>query len=169
MWILAHTDEMQHGWHWLIEPWELHPILIHFPIAFLIGGAFVDLAGRLRRSPGLTQAATAMFVAGLVTGLLAGAAGLLAYFTVPGHTEQAHTLMYWHLAVQVLALLLFAWPTWQRWHSWSLPPPASGLIVIWLAVIALIVGSAIGGFIIYHGGAGVEPDLLTPELREHEH
>jgi hypothetical protein len=39
-------------------------------------------------------------------------------------------------------------------------------ILGWLAGLALSVGAGFGGYIVYHGGAGVEPKLLAPEIRE---
>jgi uncharacterized membrane protein len=150
-----------------IEPWEIHPALTHFPIAFLIGGAVVDLVGLWRTSIAIEIAATRLLLAGWVTGLLAGVAGIVAYFTLPAHTEAAHDLMYWHAGLQVGALLLLAWPIFQRCSSST--PSTVGRLLIWSGVLALIVGSGIGGSLVYHGGAGVDPQLLTPAVREHEH
>jgi len=46
---------------------------------------------------------------------------------------------------------------------------AGGRCVIWLGVIILTIGSGIGGCLVYRGGAGVEPEMLIPAVREHEH
>lgn len=96
--------------------------------------------------------------------------GLLAFLTVPAHTELAHRLMYWHLGVQAASLLLFAWPAWARWRGWETPPSPAARIVPCLAAVLLLVGAGIGGYMVYHGGAGVDPSLLSPELRKgHDH
>ena len=104
-----------------------------------------------------------------MTGVLAALAGVLAFFTVPAHTEEAHRLMYWHLGVQTAALALFAWPAWSMRRA---PAGATGAARAagWVAAVLLIVGSGIGGYVVYHGGAGVDPKLLSHELREgHAH
>jgi uncharacterized membrane protein len=157
--------QSRNGWGGPIEPWEIHPALNHLPIAFLLGGVALDLYSWLRRRPDLAKVATGLLVAGVLTGILAGLAGLLAFFTVPGHTEEAHRLMFWHMGLQAAALLLFAWPAWKRWRNWALPPSAAVRLTACLAGVLLLVGSAVGGYIVYHGGAGIVPELLAPELR----
>lgn len=166
--VLAHSDG-GHGWGGPVEPWEIHPALNHFPIAFLVGGVALDLYAWWRGRPNLNQVATGLLIAGLLTGVLTALAGLLAFFTVPGHTEEAHRLMYWHMGIQAAALLLFAWPAWQRWRDWSATPTPAGRFVACLATVVLLVGSGVGGYLVYHGGAGVKPELLTPPARNHEH
>lgn len=166
--VLAHSAG-GHGWGGLVEPWEIHPALNHLAIAFLLGGVAVDLYAWWRGRDSLAQTATGLLVAGLLAGVLTAAAGLLAFFTVPGHTEEAHWLMYWHLGIQAGALLLFAWPTWVRWRNWASRPTGTGRVVACIAGVLLVVGSGVGGYIVYHGGAGIEPELLKPGLHEEHH
>src|SRR5205085_202387 len=116
MTFLAHS-EASHGWGGPFELWEIHPALNHLPIAFLLGGVALDLYAWCRARPGLAQVATGLLIAGLLTGVLAALAGLMAFFTVPGHTENAHFLMYWHMAIQATALLMFACPVFERWWN----------------------------------------------------
>ena len=86
-----------------------------------------------------------LFVAGVVTGLVAARAGLLAMYPVPAHSEEAHGLMYWHLGIQATAIALFAWPALAKRFD---PTAVSG----WVATVLLFVGSGIGGYVVYHGG-----------------
>lgn len=167
--LFAHSGE-GYGWAGPVQPWELHPASVHLPIAFLLGGVALDLYAWRRDRLGLAQVATALLIAGVLAGVVAVLTGLLAFFTVPAHTEEAHRLMYWHLALQAAALLLFTWPAWVRWRKWTTLPSLSDRLVPCLAAVLLIVGSGIGGYIVYHGGAGVAPHLLAPELRQgHAH
>jgi hypothetical protein len=118
----------------------------------------------------LEKVATGLFVAGIGTGLLAGAAGLLAFFTVPEtHTELAHRLMYWHLGFMVGSLLLFIAVAWLRWRNWEALPGTGTQFLMWLAAAVFVVGAAFGGYIVYHGGTGIEEDLMKPGLHEEHH
>lgn len=162
--------ESAYGWEGLFEPWEIHPALNHLPIAFLLGGVVLDLYAWWRGRPALAQVATGLLVAGVLTGLLAILAGVLAFFTVPAHTDEAHRLMFWHMGIQAASMLLFIPVAWKRWRNWALPPPAASRLVAFVAALLLLVGSGLGGYIVYHGGAGIDPQLLAPELREsHPH
>jgi uncharacterized membrane protein len=117
--LLAHTGQGL-GANEYFTPWELHPILIHFPICFLIGGVFLSLYARWTGRLVMDQLATGFLIAGVITGLLAAATGLLAFFTLPEpHTENAHQLMYWHLGLQAGALILYACAAWWRWRQWQ--------------------------------------------------
>jgi len=167
--LLAH-DESAYGWGGPFEPWEIHPALNHLPIAFLLGGVALDFYASWRGRPSLVQVATGLLVTGVLTGLLAALAGALAFFTVPTHTEQAHILMFWHMGVQAASLVLFAVVTWKRWRNWMVAPTAASRIVICVAAMLLLIGSGLGGYLVYHGGAGIDPKLLAPEVREnHSH
>lgn len=163
--LFAHGEEGS-GWGGPVEPWEFHPMLVHFPIAFLLGGVILDLYAWWRGSPGLVRIATGLLVAGVAAGVLTALAGWLAMETVPAHTEQAHGLMQWHMYLQLATLGMFAVAVYLRWRDRASSPGSTSRILGWVAVIGLTVGSAFGGYIVYHGGAGVEPKLLSHELRE---
>ncbi len=153
-----------------MAPWEFHPMLIHFPIAFLLGGVVVLLLDWRRPSETLHQTAAGLLLAGMILGWLSAAAGGLAYFTVPAHTERGHELMYWHLGLGLAMLVLFTWVSVGRWRR--RPPAASKLqlIVALIGAVLLMITGYVGGSIVYHHGAGVDPRILAPEIREgHSH
>jgi uncharacterized membrane protein len=164
--LLAHAGG-GYGDNPYFTPWEIHPALVHFPIAFLIGAVLLDLFAVRRPESGWARTATGLMVAGVVTGLITGLAGLLAFFTLPGtHTEAAHATMYWHLGVQAAALVLFAVACWARW---GVVPGLGVRLLGWAAAVLLVVGSALGGWIVYHGGAGIDARLVAPGLHEGDH
>ncbi|HJT77215.1 MAG TPA: DUF2231 domain-containing protein [Gemmataceae bacterium] len=167
--LLAHSG-MGHGWGGPIEPWEFHPMLVHFPLAFLLGGVVLGLYAGWRGRQALEQVATGLLVAGVLSGVVAALTGLLALYTIPeSHTEAAHGLMYWHLGLQLASLLLFAVAAWLRWRAWQSPPSLVARAAGWVAAVVLVVGSGVGGYLVYHGGAGIESDLMKPGLHEGQH
>ena len=37
-------------------------------------------------------------------------------------------------------------------------------LIGWIGAIVLLVGSWLGGFIVYHGGAGIDAELVSPNV-----
>ena len=105
-----------------MRAWEIHPALVHFPIAFLIGGVMLDLFGQ--SSETAVAMATYLLIAGLATGAIAAVAGVVAYYTVPGnHTAEAHQRVYWHIWTIVTAVVLFTVVCFVRWQHPSVVSP----------------------------------------------
>jgi uncharacterized membrane protein len=150
--------------------WELHPTLVHFPIAFLLGGVALLLWDVRRPDEAVRRAATGLLLAGTSFGWLAAAAGGLAYFTVPAHTEEGHYLMYWHLAVGIAMLAAFTWLTVaRRRRRTQRTTMAQGAAAVFAALLLTATGY-LGGMIVYRHGAGVHPEILAPEIRAgHSH
>jgi uncharacterized membrane protein len=147
-----------------MHPWEIHPALVHFPIAFLTGGVLLDLFGWVRKRESLTPAATGLIITGTVTALFTAAAGFLAYFTVPAHTEEAHGLMQWHLGLNVGIVAVFTALSIGRWRARALVPSGVVRLVGVFALALLFFASYLGGEMVYKGGAGIDPDILSPEI-----
>lgn len=153
-----------------MNPWELHPLLVHFPIAYLLGGAFLDVVTFVFRRETLSRCAVGLLLVGVGSGWIAVAAGLLAFYTVPAHTEEAHGEMYWHLGLAIASLLLFTWLAAARWRYRTLPPKLPHAVAAIVASILLAATGHLGAGLVFHGGAGVLPELLAPEIREgHSH
>lgn len=148
-------------------PWEWHPAIVHFPIAFLLGAVVLDLYAWGRGRAEAARGATWLMAAGAATGAVAVATGAVAFFTVPAHTEEAHRLMYWHLGLMGAAVVVFAAVLDARARAGR--PGAGARIVGLVAAGVLIIGAYLGGTIVYRGGAGIDPKILSPEVLESHH
>lgn len=140
-------------------------MLVHFPIAFLLAGVVLLLWSWRRPSETLQRVTAGLLLAGMIFGWLAAAAGGLAYFTVPAHTEEGHELMYWHLGLGLGMLVLSTWVSIARWQKRTTVATTPQLIAACLGAVLLMLTGYLGGSIVYHHGAGVDPKILAPEIR----
>jgi uncharacterized membrane protein len=152
-----------------MDMWEIHPALVHFPLAFFLGGVALDLYDS-RRPEDPARVATGLMLAGVVTGTLAALAGVLAFYTVPSsHTEEAHTLVLWHLGCAVGTFLLFTGVAVTRWQRLPVPPSTGQRLLGVVAAILLLVAGALGGRIVYHGAMGIDPKVVASDIHHHFH
>jgi uncharacterized membrane protein len=151
-----------------MELWEIHPALVHFPIAFLVGAVVLDLyAWRTPPERDLERVVTGLYLAGVATGILAALAGVLAFYTAPmTFTEEAGAKIWWHIGTAASAVVVFAIISFVRWRWPNAPVPAWTRIAALAAVVSLSVAGYLGGDMVYHGAMGIEPSLVSNELRE---
>jgi uncharacterized membrane protein len=135
-----------------------------------LAGVVVELYAWWRGRQDLARIAYGILVAGVLTGVVAASTGFLAFYTLPPtHTEEAHTIMYWHLWLQVAAIVVFASVVLVRWRLRQRAPAGVLRITGLVATGLLVVGSYLGGHLVYHGATGIDPSLLSPALREGHH
>jgi uncharacterized membrane protein len=82
----------------------IHPMLMPFPIAFLAGALFTDIAFVITANGVWAQASLWLLVAGLVTGLIAAVPGLVDFATI--ERARAHAAGWIHLGLNVAVLAL---------------------------------------------------------------
>ena len=80
-----------------MDVWEIHPALIRFPIALLLTAIAVDGPASWRATGSLNGIVAAIVVSGVATCWLAANFGLLAFYTMPAQTHEAHHSMFWHI------------------------------------------------------------------------
>ena len=150
-----------------MEPWEYHPALVHFPIAFLLGAVLLALYAWRRGDLAPARVATGLLLAGVAAAALAAAAGVLAFFTGPAsHTEESGQLIWWYIGAAVTQFVLFAIVALVRWRRQPASAPAWTRVLGLIAAGVLLFAGYEGGYNVYHGTSGIEPKLLAPELRE---
>ena len=147
---------------------NVHPLIVHFPIAFLTTFFLLELVGVALRKENLRQTASWMLYFGAAGALGAVAAGLLAEDTVP-HGEAVHEIMEWHgrlgISVAVLASILAAWRLIAK-GNFSPMAKALHLYVAALMLTCLFFGADLGGLMVYQHGVGVK-SLQEPDDHHH--
>lgn len=132
-------------------PYRLHPLFVHFPIAFFISAVLLDLglwAGLLPEIPGIDGNALAhgLLWAGVATTLPTVAAGLIDYARLPGSVQNSRTLQL-HIVCMGSAFALFLVA--GLWRAKAGPfgdaPPALVIILEVAGALGLIVGGHLAG------------------------
>lgn len=149
--------------------WNIHPMIVHFPIAMLTGYFLMDVLGLALRKAELRLAARWMLYLGAVGSAAAAAAGWYAAQRVP-HGGTVHEVMVWHgrigLTVAGLASVLAVW----RWIVQErLVAMALAFQILMSAILmaALALGADLGGWMVYGHGVGVHRLDLPDEHHHH--
>jgi len=146
----------------LLPSWapNLHPLVIHFPIALLIVAAFADLVDALFRRPQwLASAATTLFVWGAAGAIVACLSGQQAFETVlmPGMAHpivESHrtwafaTTFYFCVLTVIRVATAFRTPLARRYRLVL-------LLASLVGVAGLLQTAERGGRLVYEHGVGV--------------
>jgi uncharacterized membrane protein len=135
---------------------NLHPLVVHFPIAFLYGAALLYAIAIFRASDTLQWTALWMLILGtagaaisLATGLYADS-GVMVSESVRNHLLDHHKHLM--IAASIVAGLLTVWALLAR------PMPARGRYIFLLGTIVLLAliaaGADLGGRMVYGYNAG---------------
>lgn len=134
----------------------IHPALIPFPFAFLIGATVFDVLGMAAGNPEWSLTGGHLAVAGLISGLLAAIPGAVDFiYTVPpassGKKRAAR-----HAVGNVAALALFAAAFASRSSDWQ--PTA-------VTIVLEIVGAGVLSYAGWLGGTLVTRNLISVDHR----
>jgi len=154
---------------------NFHPLIVHFPIAFLTMFFFLDVAGTLTRHENWRRIASVLLYFGVIGVLCAVAAGIHAASTI-SHGEAAHKVMEKHEQLGlIVAFLTITLAVWRIIVGEKLKWFAN---IIHLGIAALIllimtIGADLGGLLVYEYGVGVgvdasnesQPDGIVKQMR----
>ncbi len=113
-----------------------HPLIVTFPIAFLVGVLATDVAYWLTRNPFWAQVSVVLLGAGLVMGVLAAATGLVDFFYIKRVRERSAGWI--HLVGNIVALALSLVSLLIRWNN-----PVNSVLptgIILSVVVAVLLG-----------------------------
>lgn len=135
----------------------LHPLLVPLPIGFLVGALVADIAFAASADAFWMRAAFWLLIGGVITGLLAGLAGIIELLGVP--RARAMTSAWIHGLGNVVALVLALVNVILRWNDPVAPAGATGLVLSLVVVAILVVTGWIGGELSYRHGVGVSENV----------
>ncbi|MDP2690448.1 MAG: DUF2231 domain-containing protein [Deltaproteobacteria bacterium] len=137
---------------------NIHPLFVHYPIAFLSVFFLVDLIGTVFKREPFHRAASWFLFFGTLGAIGAVAAGLQAAATVE-HAEEVHAILKTHarlgIAVLSLALVLSFWRVFgKRGLLLSGRLRLVHLFMAFVMVVAMTFGADLGGLMVYRHGVG---------------
>ncbi|MEX2571304.1 MAG: DUF2231 domain-containing protein [Gemmatimonadota bacterium] len=133
----------------------IHPMLVAFPLAFLVGGFLADIGSLVFDSVDLRVTAWYLLAAGVLAGVIAAIPGLIDYFSTVPPDSSAKQRATRHMIVNVTAIALFAGAWWLRGGP-AVPPDLALLGAEAIGVVLLTFGGWMGGTLVYRNQIGVD-------------
>jgi uncharacterized membrane protein len=135
---------------------NIHPLVVHFPIAFLVGAALFYLLAWVLRKDFLATTAFSVLILGAISAAAAVGTGLYAEDGVMiARSVRAHLLDH-HEELMITTLLLSLGLT--VWAVLARPFPKRGRLIFMLALLGLLVvmsfGADYGARMVYDYNAG---------------
>lgn len=152
---------------------NIHPLLVHFPIAFLSIFFLVDMLGCLLKKPQWRDIASYLLYFGTVGAIFTVIAGFVAAYSVP-HNDVVHAIMERHesfgVSVLTLAVILSFW----RFKKGIMVLGGGNtffLLVSGLMCLLMVLGADLGGLMVYKYGTAVQAtqSQSADESHHHEH
>ncbi|TAN66328.1 MAG: DUF2231 domain-containing protein [Methylobacter sp.] len=150
---------------------NIHPLLVHFPIAFLSTFFILDMVGALAKNQHWRNVASWLLYFGTIAAAFTVTAGLIAAGSV-AHGVEVHAIMerHEHFGVFVLSLatLLSAW----RIKSGGVIQGGANslfLILATLLCVLMVLGADLGGLMVYHYGVAVNAPTVPDSGSMHMH
>lgn len=137
---------------------NIHPMFVHFPVAFLPGALLLFGLGIVFKKPELNAAGRACLYMAAAGALAAVTTGLLAEGSFP-HNDTIHRMMGTHETLAWIALGLSGiLSVWSFFHAGDRPKGAwAFLLLLGLANLVIMQGADLGARMVYLEGAAVKP------------
>lgn len=132
----------------------LHPMLVPFPIAYLIGALATDLAWWGLNDPFWLRASLWLIGAGLIMGVIAASFGLVDFITLPRVRRLTYGWMHFVGNIGVLSLAFANLLVRVNDEGDVIP---WGLLLSAGTAVLIVVTAWLGGELIYHHRIAVKP------------
>ncbi|MCK4492881.1 MAG: DUF2231 domain-containing protein [Methylococcales bacterium] len=152
---------------------NIHPLVVHFPIALLLSFFLVDFIGSILKKQNWRTVASGLLYLGTISIALAIMAGLLAARSVT-HDETIHAIIEQHEMFGFGALFLACVLSgWRLLAKGIIVGEVNILYVLLSAVLSvlIILGADLGGLMVYKHGVSVDAVKIdeSNDFQEHSH
>lgn len=132
---------------------SIHQQLIVFPLGLLGGGVIFDVIYLVSGDDTMAVVAFWMFIAGIVSGLIAAPFGTIDWLAIPSGTR-AKSIGLMHALANVVALALFIISAVLRWNAPDDPGWLAHLLAF-AGMLSSVLGGWLGGELVSRLGVGV--------------
>lgn len=154
---MAHESGVPSAAH--VSGHPIHPMLIPFPIAYLVGALLCDFTYLATEDPFWAQASMWMIGAGLVMGAIAAIFGLIDFLSRPAIRE--HRIAWHHFIGNAAVLTLALINLYMRIGSPVEGLAPNGLVLSLITVAILVYTGWLGGEMAYRYKIGTAPGGST--------
>jgi len=150
---------------------NIHPLLVHFPIALLSVFFVLDLVGTFAKKQQWRGMASSFLYIGTLLAMFTVIAGFIAEDSVP-HGENIHAIIEKHedlgLAILSLAIALSAW---RLKHNGFFKGYVNGVFLTLSALLCVLIalGADLGGLMVYQYGVAVKAVSIAESAHAHNH
>jgi len=149
---------------------NIHPLLVHFPLAFLSTFFALDVIATLAKKQHWRNIASWLLYLGTVGAVFTVIAGFIAANTVV-HGDDVHDIMerHEHLGVSVLSLAVLL-SAWRLKSGGIIQAGANSFFLILAGVLSVLMmlGADLGGLMVYKYGVAVKAAQVQ-DVGVHEH
>lgn len=131
----------------------IHPMIIHFPVAALLGLVATDVAYWVTADPFWARAGLWLAGVGSIGGWVASVAGLVDLLTVPRIRQKITAWCHSVLAVMMLSIATLNWLV--RYVDHVTEFSAGGPLLSVLTAVLIALTALIGGQLVYEHAVGV--------------
>ena len=142
----------------------VHPMIIVLPLGLLPASVFADLVHHILDDPTWGSVSFWLMVAGVLSGLVAGALGFMDWKGLPVGTK-ARSVGAIHGLTNVVAMVVFLASLLLRFGDPSRPSPFATSVAV-IGLFVAILGGWLGGELVFRLGVGVhqtEESSRTPD------
>lgn len=153
----------------LFSVMNIHPLLVHCPIALFPLALALEVLAVWRRDTFFHKMACCLVYVGTLSAIFAVGTGFWAAADM-GHNHPGHDLVHIHrnfmVATTISALILSVFIFYNRHHYYA---DSAHFMIIGLVIVValLLLGADRGGLLVFKHGIGVKN--VPPPISEHEH
>lgn len=149
----------------------IHPLFVHFPIAFIIAAGIIAIIDLIKNSSQLKKVLLWFLIFGAIGAFSAAVSGVIDANAIP-HNSIIHEIMKVHQAIgitiSIVSCLLAIWLLF-RISKMNKIENILFVLVLWVVLALVTYNGYLGGKMVYDNGAGIKPMQKTFLLEDHDH